>query len=420
MKILSNKKLVVVLLIAILSFSIIGCGKKNEETIANQKEEKPKIPVESITAKADQLSDYVTVVGSTEASKSVQLTPQVQEEVEKVYVKVGDKVNKGDRLLVLDKDTLKIQVEQAEAGLKAAQANLDKALRGAREEEIAQLKARLEQAKASYEETEKAYNRQETLYKQHVISEQQFESMKSKYIAAKSGYETAKQSLKLAQNGATEEEIKALEAQVSQAKASYQAANIRLSKAEIKAPISGIISAVNIEEGEMAGGQPVIAIANIDQVKIVAYVSERNINKVNLGDKVEVDFNALERLVTGRVDSISPVMDQQKKAFPVEIIIDNQDNLIKGGMYAEINLVSERINNKVVIPQESIFEEADIEYVYIIKDGAAERRKVETGLSAAGKVVILSGIKEGEEVVVTGQEDLGAGAKVQVVNRGDN
>ncbi|OCL27313.1 hypothetical protein U472_07575 [Orenia metallireducens] len=419
----SNKLVMLVLIISVISLLFVGCGKEKATTNMTegikQVEKEVKVPVEVLEAKTGELVEYITAAAQAEPIKSIQVTPQLQGEVGKVYVSIGDKVNKGDKLLTLDKENILIQVEQAKAGLQAAQANLEKLLKGTREERLAQLRAQLEQAKSNYEQTKKSYERQKKLYEQEIISEQQLETIKVQYVTAKSSYESAKQELTLAKNPSTKEEIKALEAQVEQAESNLKSAKLQLDHTEITAPISGIIVKVNVEAGEIAGMQPVVAIVDIDKIKTIAYISESNVNKVNVGDEVKVNFNALNKEFVGKVKSISPVADKVKRSFPVEVVIDNKSNIIKAGMYGEIKFKANISSGQVVIPQAAILSENGLEYVYIIKDNIAIRKEVKIGLATAKEAIVLEGIQAGDQVIVKGQEDIKADTKVEVVNRGD-
>jgi multidrug efflux pump subunit AcrA (membrane-fusion protein) len=420
------KKLIIfTLLIGVLGIAIMGCSQKGDKVATDKAKDnngvaEEAIPVEVIEAKIGGLRNYVTVMGEAQAFKSVKVTPEVQARLERKYVEVSDRVEKGDKLLELEADVYQAQVDQAAAGLAAAKANLNKMLLGTKQEKIDQLEAKLEQAKTSYEEAKKAYERQQELYKKSVISKQRLERSKTQYVSAKAGYEFAQKSLKLARDGATKEEIEAMKAQVAQAKAGLKVAKLKSDKTTLTAPISGIISSVNIEEGELAAMSPVISIVNIDKVKIMTYVSEQYVNRLENGQKVEVEFSAINEVFTGKISSISPMADQRKKRFPVEILINNDENLIKAGMFGEVQAKVDSSIGKVVILQDAVLSDrdGDIDYVYVAQNGQAVRKEVETGLMSNGEIVILSGMEPGDNVIIRGQNQLSDEAKIKLINRG--
>lgn len=419
-----------VILIGVIAFVLVRCGNKqgsrevlsqgieNTEQSAGEKNDSV-ISVEVKEVKQGTLTTYTSIVGEAEAFREVELIPRLQEEVEKINVQIGDTVKKGDILLELNSDDSEIELKQAEASLAAAEANLQEALNGTREEEIIQLKADLKSAKSDLEIAETNYERYKELYEKEFISKQTFEEYLNKYIVAQSSYESDKQSLKIAESGSTAEELKSLQAQVDQAEASLSSAKLELSRTRVKAPIAGVISALGIEIGEKTTtASSILTISQLDKIKIKAYVSQKIVNKLKVDDSVVLYFSAIDDIFTAKIQSISPVADETKKSFPVEIIVDNPAHLIKAGMYAEINLKTNQVNGELVIPQSAVIEEDGEKYVYIINNNKAVKLKIETGVSSQEEIVVLSGLDEGDMIVYTGAEYLKDGSSVKIVGQG--
>lgn len=415
------RNILVLTLIMMLTVGIVGCGSEDENASKEQKQgqENNGIPVETIAAETGEIVNYITVTGNAEAVQKTQLTPELQETVEKINVNEGQEVEAGDVLVRLDQTDVKSSIAEAKAGLKSAQTRLEELLAGTREEEIAQLAAQLEQAKANYEQAKSDYERYKKLFEREAISKQKFESIKTQYISAKSNYKSAQESLRMAENGPTKEQIKIQRAQVQQAKAQLNSAQLNLDKTMITAPFDGIVAAVNVDQGEMVGGQPIISMVNLDAVEIQTYVSENNVNKLEKGQKVAVDFNALENNLRGDIKSISPALNEQEKAYPIEIEVANSNNIIKSGMYAEINMETERSKGNVVIPKQSLLRENGDAYVFVVKDEKAVRKEVKIGLTTTEKVEILSGIETGDQIITKGTNQVTDSNSVRVVGGGE-
>ncbi|WP_245579495.1 efflux RND transporter periplasmic adaptor subunit [Halonatronum saccharophilum] len=403
----------------LLGFGVACSNRDSDQTLADQESEE-RVPVEVLEVSLGELSDYISTVGETEPIRSVQVTPQIQGEIEEVMVQRGDRVEAGDILLGLNKDDIKSQIKQSKAALEGAKANLERALKGARVEELSQLEAQLEQAESSYNQAKRAYERQQKLFEEGVISKQQFEGSEGQYISARSAYRSAKLALNIAEEGATDEEIRGLRAQVSQAQAGLESAELMLDRSEVKAPISGVVVGVEVEVGEIGGMGPALFIADIDNIKVMTYVSERNINKLSAGDEVEIFFRALEKSFEGNIRSISPVADRQRGNFPVEITIDNEDNLIKAGMFGEVEFITGKYEDVVVVPQSGVLRNGKDRYVYSYNDGDAIRKEVKTGFSTGDYIVIEEGLEVGDLLIVRGQENIDEGDKVEIVSRGGN
>ncbi|MBM7557336.1 efflux RND transporter periplasmic adaptor subunit [Halanaerobacter jeridensis] len=413
--------IVIALVIGLTAGIFTGCGSKGEEASKSSKEktqENNGIPVEVIKADTGEIVNHITVTGTSEAIKSAQLTPQLQETVDKVLVDTGDRVQKGATLVQLDQEDIKANINVARAGLETAQAGLEEMMAGAREEEIDKLKAQVEQAKANYEQAESDYERYQRLYDKEVISKQQFEGIKTKYISAKNSYKSVQESLKMAQAGPTKEQIKTQRAQVKQAQAQLDTAKLNLAKTKITAPFSGLVAEVNTEEGEMVGTQPVVSIVDLSTIEIQTYVSENNVNKLELGQQVEVDFNALANKLKGRIKNISPTLNQREKGFAIKIKVNNSGQLIKSGMYAEIKIETQRSSGNLVIPKQSLLRENGSAYVFKVEANKAVKEEVTTGLTTASEVEILSGLDNGDKVITVGAERVTDGYDVRVVGGG--
>lgn len=416
---LFDKKRVVLLLIVLtLSLLVVACGQDSEET-ETENETEEGIAIGVVDAERKDIATYINTTARAEAKDSLYLMPQLQGEIEEVAVELGQEVVAGDKLLELDTELNELDLRQAEAGLNAAEAELERVLAGAREEDLEQLRINLAQAELRLEQVENDFERQEDLYEQDSISEQQFELAKLEYEGAQAEKRATELSLRAAEDGAREEEIRAVRANVEQARLGIEAARLQLEYGILEAPFAGIIANVNVAKGELAGGEPAFELVNLDQISLTTYYSEEYINDIEPGVEVLVDIPAIGEEFAAEVTNVGPSIDQQQGKYPVEIIIDNQDHLIKSGMYARIKTVNQQAKDSVVIPQIAVLNDNQQDYIMIHQDGVAIRKDVETGVTTGEEVEIISGINANVEVIIEGQERLETEDKVRVVNRGD-
>ncbi|MCF8011953.1 MAG: efflux RND transporter periplasmic adaptor subunit [Clostridiales bacterium] len=368
------------LLLIILSVSLLaaGCGKQPEENNSAEKT----VPVEVVKAQKDKLQEINVVSGKLEAVSSSDVVPGgAGGKVESIKVETGDKVWKGQTLVVLENNTLAAAVKQAEYG-------------------VAQVKSALESAEIDFKQAKKNYERGQKLFKQGAISKSVFES---KY---ENPYKKAKINFEKTQPAALEKARAGLE----QAKESYQ-------NSIVAAPISGTVTAVNVNPGELASPQsplPVVSIAMLDKVEVEAGVAGDLVNNLSTGDEVQVDVSAVPGgPFAGKVTSISPAADQQSKSFPVEVELDNPEHKLKPGMFAEINFVREH-DEHIVVPREAVSGSGGENAAWVIKNGTAHKRQVELGPGNSDSIIVLSGIHEGDRVVVVGSGSLKDGNKVKI------
>ncbi|GAF71482.1 unnamed protein product, partial [marine sediment metagenome] len=293
--------------------------------------------------------------------------------------------------------------------------------------------------------TEKDLNRARDNYEKGAISDQQFDGAQLQFKVAQAGLESAKANLDLIKKGAREEDIKVVEAQVEQTQASLKnleslkeaksweakikgvqaqaeqaevalgLAEIRLEDCTIKAPISGIISKRFVDVGAMVGPtQPLVSIVDIDTVKLLTHVSDEDLDKVKLTQEVEVKVGTyLNRSYEVKEINISPVMDPLSRKIEVKINISNPDYLLKPGMFPKIKLWGEK-KNVLLVPKEAVVKKEGEEQVFVVRDNRAYLQKVIVGLEKDGLVQIMKGLKEGDQVVISGQIDLNSGNPVVI------
>lgn len=243
--------------------------------------------------------------------------------------------------------------------------------------------AALVQAKAQYENNKASFERSDELYKFGGESKANWEAVKTSYEVSKSSYENM------------------------------------LENTTLISPISGVVTARNYDNGDMVGGQPIFVVQQINPVKIFINVSESLYSYISKGMKVNVELDALpEQAFEGKVSRITPLIDPQTRTFEVEITVANGKEQIKPGMYARVEM-NYGLHKNIVVPDRSVVKMlgSGDRFIYVYKaDGTVDYRKVELGRRMDDKYEVLSGINDGEEVVLTGQSALKNGIAVEKVN----
>lgn len=183
-------------------------------------------------------------------------------------------------------------------------------------------------------------------------------------------------------------------------------------------PLSGIVTARNYDNGDMYSGQlPVLTIMQINPVKLLVNVSESYYSKIKVGMPINVTFDVFEgQSFKGNVSLIYPVIDDRTRTFSVEIKMNNNNNKVRPGMFARVNLEFGKAKG-IAVPDQAIVKQAGsgAKFVYIYSDGKVEFKQVVIGRRIENEYEIISGLSVGEEVVVAGQSKLANGSKVNVV-----
>ena len=241
----------------------------------------------------------------------------------------------------------------------------------------------LAQAKAQYENAKASFERSDELYKFGGESKASWEAVKTQYEVAKLTYENL------------------------------------LENTTLVSPISGVITARNYDNGDMVASQPIFVVQQISPAKVVISVSENLYSYLKKGMPVSIELDALPgQTFEGKVHRITPSIDAATHTFPVEVVIPNGKEQIKPGMYARVTMKYGTRQN-IVVPDRAVVKMlgSGERFIYVYKaDGTVSYQKVELGRRMQDKYEVLSGIADGDEVVVTGQSVLKDGLAVERAN----
>lgn len=362
----------VICLLLVITLSLSGCSEKPKP------QEEKLVPVETIKVSANDLAHTLNATGEIMAGADVNVMPKVTGRVQKVVVKVGDKVQKGQVLLQLEGNDARNALDQAEAGLELAQANLDRSRQALKDAQI-------------------NHERNKALYDAQAISKSQFEQAESSLVTAQSN-------------------LKVSEAQLKQAQATLNITRENYNNAAISSPIDGVVAAVQVDPGEMVNPQaPVATVVQMDTTKVKVNVSENVVDSIKQGTKVPVTINALEKTVNGTVLSVAPKADPATRAFAVEIQLPNEKDEIKPGMVARLNLSTGTSTGVLALPVDAVLERDGQYSVFIVEEGKAKEVFVKVGVTSGDLTEIKSGLQAGQTVIVKGNRLVADGQKVKVV-----
>ena len=186
---------------------------------------------------------------------------------------------------------------------------------------------------------------------------------------------------------------------------------------KLLSPITGIITARNYDSGDMySGADPIFVVEEIRPVKLLVNVSESFFTKVKKGNDVDIKLDVYgDEVFKGKVSLIYPSIDPETRTFPVEIKISNTDELVRPGMFARV-IMTFGTQNHVVVPDLAIVKQsgAGDRYIYVYKDGKVSYQKVELGRRMGNRYEIISGVENGDQIVVSGQSRLNNGMEVEI------
>ncbi|CAM5790779.1 efflux RND transporter periplasmic adaptor subunit [Brevibacillus borstelensis] len=393
---------------------VAGCSQPEADAPSDTQAEEAATPVQIEQVKKGVVSSEAGISAKLAPSEEIEISPKVSGKITSLPVKLGQPVKKGEVLFKLDETDLANTVAQQEAAYKVALANL-KQSGSSTDQSLVQAQNSLKQAEQALTDAQLNQQRMKQLFDQGAISSQQFEQANTSLMNAQTAYENAKQTLETTKQKTT---LQVSEASVNQAAVALQNAREQLANAVVTAPISGFVSSVNGAVGQIASqGTPVVVIVNTNPLLVKANLSEQDITKVKVGTAVKVNIPILGKEVEAKVSAVSPVMNSQLKAYPIEISIPNPSNELKADMVVNVTFAGQVSGKEeeLIVPRKAVFEREGKKFVFRIEDEVAKQVEVTTGEETSDQIVIKSGLAEGDKVVVKGQTLLQDGKKVSII-----
>jgi RND family efflux transporter MFP subunit len=320
--------------------------------------------------------------------------------VKRIYVDVGDRVKEGQLIAILEIPELQDEVQTAEASVSKSQ------------EEIRRAQADLERTQSAHEVTHLAYSRLADVSKTRpgLVAQQEIDDALGRDRVAEAQVSTARASL-----SAAEQELRVAQAEREKVRTMF-------AYAQIKAPFTGIVTKRYADTGSMiqtgissqTQSMPLVTLAQENLLRLVIPVPESAVSKIRLGSSVEVSVSALGKKFQGKVARFAGQVDMATRTMHTEVDVPNPTGELVPGMYASASLVLNDERNALAVPIQAVTRTEDrVNVLLIDKQDKLEERSVQIGIETPDQVEILSGLSEGELVVVGNRSQLQPGMAVQ-------
>jgi len=404
------------LLAALLLMS--GCGDTGQKGQQAQKKV-PLVTVEVVTK--GELVRSIDLTAEVVPIEAIRISPTVDGPIGFCPWREGDRVEAGQKLIEIDREMYRAEVKAAEAALAVAQAKLDDLKAGSRPEEIDKARQSVREAEQSAEFEQADLKRVTQLVQKGILASEDLEKARVKQVAAEAKVKSARRQLEMLEEGYTRTAIAVQEAAVKEAAAHLELAQARLNECVITAPFAGTITKVFVRKGDMAfmpkaaSAAPLLEMADLSSLVVRCAVPEANAAEVRQGMKAQVRLDALRgKTLPAEVTRVFPQLDGRMRTRTIELVL--QDNVQPApGMFGRVRLILASAPDAVTVPvQAVIVAPTGASVAFVAADGKAAQRKVQTGIEEGGRVQILSGLKPGEKVIVSGQEKLKDGAEIRL------
>ena len=419
----TRKKLRWVILIALIAVGglILYRGwASSEKRSASQRLNRGEIPVQIAPVVHENLTYSLVANGDIAPLMQVDLFPKVSGYLEKISVQMGDSVRQGQVIAQIDRAEFLQKVKEIGAKVAQARAQYAELEAGTRAEDIREAEEAVKQAQSRFNNAKLQRERVLALYDRQVISKKEADVSEMDYNVTEAQLAASEQRFKSLKEGARPETRAASLGKLKEMEAVLAQEQIRLQNAQIVAPFSGEIVRRNVDNGSLLSpSTPVVTLVHLETLKVVANVLEKDISLVKTGMKVKILTEAYpDKPFEGTIVRINKALDLATRTLQTEISVPNPGRLLKPGMFARIEIALKEKPAALVVPRTAVLGEEGKQFVFTVEGNQAFRKPVVTGIEQEGLIEIVEGVKEGDKIVVRGQESLRDRSTIRIIEGG--
>lgn len=378
------------ILIGCVAALFLSCG--SQEDLSKTASPPQKVKTEKILA--TPVENTYEAMGTVRSKTVSVLSSKVLGRIVSIHVREGDRVKEGRLLVEIDDREMRAQFEKSRAGLKEAQYALDeieKAIRGGEAEKKA-ADARLALASSTLD-------RYKGLFERRSVSSQEFDEVQTKNTAAKADADQASERLQ-----ALIAKKRQTLARIDQAKADTRNAEAFLSHTRILSPIDGIVTSKPADLGQMAApGSHLLTVEDESRYRLEVFVEESLIGRIHLGAPVSVSIDALgQKPMAGQVSEIVPELDPSSRSYIIKIDLRASDSpmAFRSGLFGKARFIA-GTKPLLTVPVRSVLERGQLTFVYVVDPAKIARmRLIQTGKRYGDRIEVLSGLSEGDQVIL--------------------
>lgn len=353
------------------------------------------VSVESVKAVSGPIVAEAMGTGTLEARVRTTISPKISGRIAQIFVDQGDNVVKGQKLVTLDDEDLRQQVEIAKAELSFAQAGVEMA--------VSQIKS----ADATEKQAKSSFDRQSKLVPTGAVSIEAFEKIQ--------------QQLEVAQAGLSQAQSAKVEAEklVVKDEASLQFAQAQFAYTVINAPFDGLIVKRSRDSGDIViPGSMILDMISLEQLWVSAWVDETMLDKLKVGQVSKIVFRSNPKPeLPGKIARISPEVDTETREVLVDVTVDRLPQSWAVGQRAEVYIETNQKETAVVIPQRVIVWQRGQPGVFVIEKGRTYWRKIVLGIEGKENVEVTEGLQAGQVVLIPGSSLPRDGRAVKVITK---
>ena len=377
-------------------------------------------PVRAEKVVRQEIASVISTNGKIEPVNSFEAHAPAPATVDKVLVAEGDHVKAGQLLVKLDDAEARSQAAHALAQLRSAEAALSGIKAGGTQEELLTSRADLTKAQAERDAAQRNLAATQKLQQSGGASPAEVEAAQNRLKKAEADVQLLQEKV----NGRySSPEVARAEASAAEARAAYAAAQDLLHHSNVTAPFAGTVYQLPVKPGGYVnGGELLVQVANLEKVRVRAFVDEPEIGRLAKGQKVEIKWDAIPgRTWDGSLTRVptSVTMVGTRTVGEITSEVDNSDRKLLPNVNVNVSIISARHDNALTVSREAVHDVDGKRYVYKIEEDKILAQEVQTGLSSLTRVEVLKGIPEGAPIALgaINSQPLRNGMDIKVVER---
>ena len=411
-----------IVLLALLLIVIYLYSRQTTPTVQVEADKKEETVVSVKVAKAEKetIAQESSALGTVQPVEQSTVAASISAQIKQMRLLKNAFVQQGEIIAVLASQDLEAQRNEAQAALEEARLNLQTFQKVTIPQTKAQTDKDISDAKATMDNARATYERRKILYEKGGLSLKELEASQLALTNAENAYRLAQQNSKINTTAVNPNSRAIAESKIKQAQDRLIALDAQTRLAEVRAPISGIVTDQFQFQGEFAAqGARLVTIANIGEVVVKANFADTVISGLQVGDAVTVyPADAPEERMGGKITLISRSSDPQNRTVEVWANFANGRGLLKVNGAVQFVVSSKTSDDTIVIPLAAVTLEASNSdegtVMTVDENSVAHETKVKIGIKQADKVQILEGLNEGDTVVIEGNYALPDGTKVEI------
>jgi multidrug efflux pump subunit AcrA (membrane-fusion protein) len=374
---------------AILLLLALTAGCSQDPQTSGVSPRSSPVPVQVVTVSLTEIAQVHRVTGTVRARDTAAVAAKMMGQIRAVHVRAGDRVRAGQVLVEIDDDGLQASLRRAEAGRLEAQ------------NAVAETENAIAAARTNLELTGVTHRRMQDLLAKTSVSQQEFDESAARLKSAEAALEMALAKQQQAR------------ARVEQAEAEIHSAKVVLGYATLAAPFAGLVTERQADPGSLATpGAPILLLEQQGALRLETPVDESRIGLIRPGQVVEVTFDSLGRVVEGRVAEVTPLADPATRSVTVKLALPAIPGL-RSGMFGRAAFPA-GYRTALLVPEAAVRERGQIQSVYVADGSVARLRLVSLGAVEGRRREVLSGLNDGDRVIVSPPAGLADGAAIEI------